>query len=210
MLNDLIRRLFFEIRYRVGRPPWDTGVSPPELREVVEGPDALAPGRALDLGCGTGTNAIYMACHGWEVTGIDFTGPPIATAEAKARDAGVGQRTHFLQGDATRLLDLPLRGPFDLALDIGCLHGLSPEGRAGYAAGLATLTRPGAVFLLYAFTPHRFMGGMMGLTPDDVRTTFAPEFEVVEMDVGDDPGGARSVWYRLRRTESARAVGSNR
>lgn len=198
-LNDLFRRLFFELRYRFGRAPWDTGISPPELTAVIEGPDALPPGQALDLGCGTGTNVVYMARHGWKVTGVDFSGPAIAAARAKARAAGAGGRTDLLQGDVTRLGDLPISGPFDLVLDMGCLHGISPEERAGYAAGLAALTRPGALFLLYAFTPRKFMGGTIGLTPDDVRATFAPAFEVITVKAGDDPGGASSVWYQLRR-----------
>jgi methylase of polypeptide subunit release factors len=50
-------RLFFSLMYRTGRPPWDTGIAPPELVEAVEGPHALPPGRALDLGCGTGPTA---------------------------------------------------------------------------------------------------------------------------------------------------------
>ncbi len=48
--------LFFRLAYVIGFKPWDSGVPPPELVSVVEGPGALPPGRALDLGCGTGTN----------------------------------------------------------------------------------------------------------------------------------------------------------
>ncbi|MCZ7568129.1 MAG: class I SAM-dependent methyltransferase [Ardenticatenaceae bacterium] len=199
MLNAMIRRLFFELRYRLGRAPWDTGISPPELKAVIQGPDARLPGRALDLGCGTGTNSIYMARHGWEATGVDFAGSPIAAARARAREAGVSQRTRFLQGDVTRLGELPLSGPFDLVLDIGCFHGLSPAGRAGYAAGLKNLTQPGAILLLYAFMPRAFLGSTLGLSPDDVRATFEPAFEVVEIAAGADPGGSGSAWYRLRR-----------
>src|SRR5438132_11612963 len=65
---------FFQLAYLVGFKPWDSGVPPPELVEVVEGPQALEPGRALDLGCGTGTNCIYLAEHGWDATGVDFVG----------------------------------------------------------------------------------------------------------------------------------------
>jgi cyclopropane fatty-acyl-phospholipid synthase-like methyltransferase len=63
------RRWFNFNRWYFGRPPWDTGVSPPELLAHL---DVHAPGRALDIGCGTGTNAITMAQHGWQVTGMDF------------------------------------------------------------------------------------------------------------------------------------------
>jgi len=50
--------VFFRAAYLFGFKPWDTGVPPPELVSVVEGNDRLVPGKALDLGCGTGTNSI--------------------------------------------------------------------------------------------------------------------------------------------------------
>src|ERR1700694_3122552 len=65
-------RLFFRMTYLLGWKPWDSGMPPPELVEWVEGSRALPPGRALDIGCGTGTNARYLLDHKWQVTGVDF------------------------------------------------------------------------------------------------------------------------------------------
>src|SRR5256885_14173336 len=96
------------------RRPWDTGVSPPELERFVASHPA---GRALDLGCGTGANVVYLARHGWEAKGVDFAGRAIAKARRRARDAE-GACT-LIAGDVTRL---SVAGPFDLALDSGCLH----------------------------------------------------------------------------------------
>jgi predicted TPR repeat methyltransferase len=66
--------LLYRGAYRLGLKPWDTGVVPPELVALVEGPDALRPGRALDLGCGTGTHVVYLEHRGWLTTGVDLAG----------------------------------------------------------------------------------------------------------------------------------------
>ncbi len=110
-----VRRLFFEAWYWLpGQRLWDMGVPPPELRAVV--PDArVTPGRALDLSCGTGTNAVYLAQHGWCAVGVDFARRAIAQAKRRAARAGVADRASFHLADVTRL-DV-LKAPFDLALD---------------------------------------------------------------------------------------------
>ena len=82
--------LWWQLAYIVGFKPWDSGISPPELVSVVEGPEALAPGRALDLGCGTGTNVVYLAQHGWEATGVDLVRRALRRAHDRASAAGVG------------------------------------------------------------------------------------------------------------------------
>src|SRR5437879_13227560 len=127
------------------RPPWDTGITPPEVERFVA---SHAPGRAIDLGCGTGTNAVYLARHGWSAVGVDFAGRAIARARRRARDAGVS--CTFVVGDVTRL---EVTGPFDLTFDLGCLHSIPVSGRAGYASGLARVVRSGGTYLLYAFAP---------------------------------------------------------
>ena len=179
-----MRRLLFSAWYWLpGRRRWDTGVAPPELERFVA---SHPPGRALDLGCGTGTNVVYLARHGWDTVGIDFAGRAIAKARRRARDAGVSAK--FLVDDVTRL---EVAGPFDLALDLGCLHAIPVAGRAGYAAGLARVVRPGGTYLLYAFAPD---GPTFGFTTDDVRATFADAFDVVGVEVGT---GRPSAWYTL-------------
>ncbi len=175
--------------YRFGSPRWDTGVVPPEVRRLVE-EERLAPGRALDLGCGTGTSAIYLAVHGWDVAGVDFVPKAIAAAKRRAAEARVSDRARFLVGDVTALPDL---GTFDLALDIGCFHSLPRDRRARYAAGVAAVLRPGAPLLLYAFIQE----GVPGVREDEVAATFS-ELEIVSADLGSDRGRT-SAWYRMRR-----------
>src|SRR5262245_10764185 len=120
------RRLSYALAFRTGRTPWDTGVTPPEVVELIEGPDALPTGRALDLGCGTGTNLVYLAEHGWAVTGVESDGSALDAAEHRL--AGIPDAQVF-HGDVTRLEDVPVETPFDLALDIGCFHSIAPSRR---------------------------------------------------------------------------------
>ncbi len=119
-------RWFFESQYRFSRPPWDSGVTPPEVVAFVK--TNPQRGRALDLGCGTGTNSIFLAQHGYHVVGVDFSSKAIATARQKATRAGLTIDFHV--ADVTRL-DF-LTEPFDFVLDIGCLHAIEPAGRARY------------------------------------------------------------------------------
>jgi Cyclopropane fatty acid synthase and related methyltransferases len=158
-----MRALFFELRYLLGRAPWDTGVTPPEVVELVERGD-LPPGRALDLGCGTGTNSFYLARHGWEVVGVDFSVVAIRRARRRARRMNLPVR--FYRADVTDLGFLT--GPFDLALDIGCLHGIPPEGRMRYAAEVGRLVRPGGLYMLYAFFPRPDGPPGRGIAPEGI------------------------------------------
>ncbi|MFV2178405.1 class I SAM-dependent methyltransferase, partial [Actinomadura sp. LOL_011] len=131
--------------YAAGRPPWDTGVTPPELVALVEGDGAPAPGRALELGCGTGTNAVYLARRGWEVVAVDLIDRAVRQAREKADAAGAAVRV--LHGDATRLDELDVPGPYDLFFDLSCFCGVPPHRRDAYAAGLTRRAAPGARLL---------------------------------------------------------------
>lgn len=188
-MRSLLRRLLFELRYRRGRPRWDTGVTPPELRAFVED-EQVAAGRALDLGCGTGTNAVYLARRGWEAVGVDFAPHAVAQARRRVAEAGVGARVRLLTADVTRLPDLG--GPFDLALDIGCLHSVPAARRVAYAAGLAARLAPGATYLLFAFRPP----DRLGIPREEVEALFAPALSLVSYAEGE---GRPAAWYRFVR-----------
>ena len=118
--------MMYDIIYRRGKPRWHTGAIPPALVALVEGAQAVRPARALDLGCGTGTHALYLAQHGWAVTGIDFSGVAIRDART---NAGNTPNVTFIEGDVTKLSERQVAGPFDLALDIGCFHGIPTSRR---------------------------------------------------------------------------------
>jgi cyclopropane fatty-acyl-phospholipid synthase-like methyltransferase len=137
------RRIFYFFSY-FGKPPWDTGISPPELMDFLE---KHPPGKALDLGCGTGTNAITMARCGWKVAGIDFMPKAIWQARRKTKEAGL--QIDYRVGDVTQFT--PETSPFDLILDIGCFHNLPAHSKKAYQNKLSQWLAPGGTFLLYGF-----------------------------------------------------------
>ncbi len=198
----MLRKLFFDFQYRLARPPWDTGITPPEVVAFVE--NNQTHGRALDLGCGTGTNSIYLAQHGYQVVGVDFSPKAIATARAKA------QRAHltidFHAADVTRLDSLRVRELFDFILDIGCLHALDETGRTRYAEHIARLTRSGSTFMLYAFSPrptdqpgHLIRIRNVGITTEQVEKLFANNFKLEQVEHGGDRDERKSAWYWFKR-----------
>ncbi|MFN4294430.1 MAG: class I SAM-dependent methyltransferase [Thermoflexales bacterium] len=188
---------------RRGRPPWDTGISPPELLAFIA---AHPPGRALDLGCGTGTNVITLAQRGWRVTGVDFAVRAILEARRKARDAGV--QADLRLGDVTRLS--ALAGPFDLILDIGCFHGLPADGRSAYARHVKRLLAPHGTFLLYVMFKADGQSQRSGISATDLAV-FTPELALASRADGVDAARSRpSAWLTYRFSPSVATMASAR
>lgn len=140
-MQRLMRWFRFNWMY-LRRPPWDTGITPPELRAFIA---AHPAGRALDLGCGTGTNLLALAQAGWQVTGMDFA--LRAVNQARRRLSSAGYPAHVLLGDASKMAGV--EGPFDLVLDIGCYHGLAVDTRAAYRDNLLRVLAVEGRFLIY-------------------------------------------------------------
>ena len=141
--------LAYRLMYRLGFTPWDR-MLPKELADAMKGPDALPAGRALDMGSGFGTKAIFMASSGWRVTAVESV--PRALEEARRRAAKAGLKVDFRRGDVTRLQELNLEPGYDLVFDFGCFHGLNDKQRDAYALGVNSLTASGATLLMMAFT----------------------------------------------------------
>lgn len=132
--------------YQSGDVPWDTGAPDPHLVELVE-QGVIAPGRTLEVGCGTGTNAIWLSSRGFDVHGIDISPLAIEKAEAKRRAANANAR--FSELDFMR--DPLPEGPFDFVFDRGVLHVFdAAEDRAHFARRVAELLAPGGQWLCLA------------------------------------------------------------
>jgi cyclopropane fatty-acyl-phospholipid synthase-like methyltransferase len=187
-------RTAFDIRYLLGKTPWDTQVTPPEVMELLED-ETITRGRALDLGCGTGTNCIALAEYGWEAVGVDFSALAIKHARRQARRAAVD--CQFYRADVTDLAFLVR--PFDVILDIGCLHSLACEDRERYAAEVVRLIAARGLYMLYAFARTN-RGSTRGVAPREVCGLFYPDLRLERKEGGNDPTGPTSWWYWLRKS----------
>jgi SAM-dependent methyltransferase len=190
------RRILYNLMYRFGTPRWDTNITPPEVVAVIEGDAALPAGRALDLGCGTGTNVIYLARHGWKAIGVDFSPVAIQQARQKAKDI---PGATFIEGDVSQLSHLGIEGPFDFVLDIGCFHGLPAQTRQAYAEEVARATRPGALFMIWAIASDRrpFLPGVPAMRDREIAEHFGQDFVLERVQQGK--GRWMANWYTLRR-----------
>jgi SAM-dependent methyltransferase len=169
-MSTFIARVLYEVLSRTGLNPAlaAADVADTRLVELVEGPQKLESGRALDLGCGAGRNTVYLARHGWEAIGIDMIARAIDKARSKA--VGAAAPARFLQGDVTRLADLDIGGGYDLIIDSGCYKSLSGKQRDAYAAGVTRVTAPEALLLMAGCT--RLPGTGAGISEQDLRRRF--------------------------------------
>lgn len=196
------RRLLFRAMYRLGFTPWDGHSLDRGLRNLVEiDPDVVSlPKTALDLGCGTGENSIYLAQNGWRVTGIDFAPRALRIARTKAQDGKVSVR--FVCADIAQLSAAGLETPFTLVGDSGCIHGMNDHDRAVYVRQVNAVTAPGSRLLIVAFTPGALFG-VRGIDQAEIERLFAPGWELIT--AGDEPnylpasGGQPMRHYLLAR-----------
>ncbi len=188
-------------RYEAGAVPWDSDSPPPEVMALVDG---LQPGRALDLGCGYGRTSIYLAELGWQVDGVDFVPQAVAEARARAKAAGVADQIKFHQASVAEL-DF-LAGPYQLAVDVGCMHILDEPELRRYAAGARRLLAADGRYLLFARLRTESAdpeNGPRGVPDALIRELFAEGFVLQQVERGetqveDQPVWA-SAWYWFRR-----------
>jgi SAM-dependent methyltransferase len=179
-------------RMYAGTPSWDLGRPQPAVIRAAEA--GLIVGEVLDVGCGTGEDARWLAAAGQAVVGVDFsprgierarTGPPTdATfAVADARDlaaAGFG----------------PDGRTFDTALDVGCFHSMAPSDRGRYAASVRGALRPGGRLVLLCWSDrNEYAGGPARLSQTDIHSAFADGWRVesIEPEVLESPRAPGTV-----------------
>ena len=184
------RRIMYVIRY-FRRPVWDSGVTPPELLEFL---GTIQVGRAIDLGCGTGTNAIRMSQMGWVVTGLDFVPAAISQAKQKARRSGAN--VDFRVGEVTRLDGID--GPFHFALDLGCYHSMTVTEKSAYLRQLERVMDPGGIWFVYGFINRSDANTDIGITTTDLAE-IQRSFELISRKDGNDHGNLPSAYFIFRK-----------
>ena len=194
----------FEGYYATPRAPWDIGRP---QRAFIEAAEAIR-GRVIDIGCGTGDLALWLAEQARTVTGVDFLEKPLEAARQKAAERGLS--VNFLQMDAVAVGELPER--FDAATDCGLFHTFDDAGRSAYVGSLARLLEPGSrVFLLCFADAEPGEHGPRRVSERELREAFAngwqvetiepARFEVVPGIPGAEfgPGGAQAWFTVVRR-----------
>jgi cyclopropane fatty-acyl-phospholipid synthase-like methyltransferase len=187
---SILNKFIFNIWY-YRRPPWDSGISPPELFEFLA---HHPPGRAIDIGCGSGTHVITLVQHGWQTTGIDFAPHAIKIAKRKAQLAAI--KADLRVGDATR--PDGIRGPFDLAIDFGCFHGLSQKQREQYLGRLDEILTQGGYWFMYGFFKPSLHQNGPGLDPADIELILN-RFSLVSRQDGFDRKERKSAYFLFRK-----------
>ncbi|WP_261343275.1 class I SAM-dependent methyltransferase [Gimesia panareensis] len=161
----------FEQMYAEHRPPWDIGKPQPEFVKVAD----RIRGSVLDVGCGTGENALFFAAQECEVTGVDLLAAPIAEANRKAAERKL--QATFLQQDALELSKLNQQ--FDNVLDCGFFHILSDEDRVRYTGELSQVMALGATLYLQCFSDQEPAGeGPRRVSAEELRATFQDGWQV--------------------------------
>jgi SAM-dependent methyltransferase len=187
--------------YRRSRMPgWDVGRPASRLKKAVED-GVIKPGRAVVLGCGTGTNAIYLAGKGFKVTAVDVAPTALILAEEKARKAKVSVR--WLVADVVTLPDI---GKFDFIFDRGCYHHVRGYDAPGFVKTICRLSREGSLFLLLAGNANESRRyGPPRISEKQLCGDFAEKFAFVWMREmrfeGRDPNrkGGPLAWSVLLR-----------
>ena len=188
MNHRLKRRVRFIQCYRRS-PVWDTNISPPELIEFLENHPA---GRALDIGCGTGTNLITMAEKGWTADGIDFIAKAVRSARHKIKNRDLP--IHVQHGDF--LGNSFPAAAYDLILDIGCYHSFPQEDKRIYEKKVTQSLAQEGYYLLYGFL--KTDTSRQGITSHDLAR-LAERLKIVKdersLGVRDRP----AVWLLFQR-----------
>ncbi|MEN9563368.1 MAG: hypothetical protein RIR73_1612 [Chloroflexota bacterium] len=185
-MSNLLRQIKFDLSYWFGNAPWDSGISPPELYDFMANHPA---GRALDIGCGTGTNLITLVNAGWQADGFDFSPRAVSLAKQKLKREKI--RANVFTDDATQMKNVSL--PYNLALDLGCFHGI--ENKADYLTQLTRILAPSGFWLMYSFLKPATPQPGPGLANADLDLIQRHSLTLLSRKDGFDKRERTSAWF---------------
>ncbi len=163
----------FEQRYQEGVPPWEIGRPQSWVVELFD--QEAFEGEVLDVGCGTGENALYLSSKGLNVTGVDFSRTAIELAQEKAEQRRL--KALFRVGNALKLS--LLKRSFDTVIDSAVFHVFTDKERLLYAESLASILRPKGVAYVVCFSEKEPEGwGPRRVTQGEIRRTFQKQFDI--------------------------------
>jgi len=167
----------WDLNYLRGQTPWDSNKPEPELVGFVKKHFAK-PAASLEVGCGTGTNVIFMAKQGFDASGLDISGVATEMAKKKAEKAGV--KAGFYTGD---VLDLSfMKKKFDFVFDRGCFHHQATGDREKYANNIYNILKSGGRVLLMAMCrKDTKVTGPNKVDKEDIIKAFSKKFKIVEI-----------------------------
>lgn len=175
----IFKNLLFNLWYKFGKPPWIINEAQPDLVAAVEKGDVCGP-TILDVGCGNGDNAIYLASVGFHVTAVDVSAKAIEIAKQKASNAGV--EVTFIALDALKIGTLNKK--FDTIIDSGLYHNISGGSRERYVHALSDVCVRKGQFIMLCFSdlageydvyPNRYPKPM---SQTEIRAAFAKGWKI--------------------------------
>lgn len=197
-----MRDIDWDSHYQSGEPPWETGEPSAELARVIA-EETIQPCRVIELGCGTGINAVWLAQQGFDVTGVDSSRLAIDKARQRATEANVNVR--LVVDDVLHLAED--YQPFPFFFDRGCYHAVRQIDAPGYVRTLKRVTMPGAVGLLLtgnARCPPPEGQGPPVVSAEELHAELEPVFQIVRLrefyfDTVQKSGPAHLAWSCLVR-----------
>ena len=160
-----------------GTPPWDVGHPQPVFEALIKDGE-IKPGRALDIGCGRGDNAIMLAMNGCDVTGIDLVEDAISDAKAKVIEHHV--KVNLVVGNVLRMDRLFMEAEFDVVIDSGLFHAMTDEERPVFAWQVHRVLKPGGKYFMLCFSDKGPEGcGPRRISKAEIERTFTPLFNII-------------------------------
>ncbi len=199
---------FWDLSYADGSylEHWDPPEIPKELVQLVESGEIPRASAVLDVGCGAGREALFMAEQGYRVTGLDSSREALRQARLNQKRLGIADTLaiDWILGSAFDPSVEP--SSVDLVLDRGCLHCVDHEGRPRYAKAIERVLRPGGKLFLREAREDDEEQGLVGLTTPEVDRLFPPgrfhRGPLLPMTLNARAGGLPAVMVLVQKAGS--------